>query len=157
MKLDDKDVKIIRALQKNAREPLKKLSRKTRISISTLHDRIKRLEKEGVIEGYRLELDPDKVGKSLTAMVLVSMKYFHPEEKGALSQDQVAKKIAGFPEVQEVFIMAGDWDIWIKAKCGTNLELADFVTKKLRRMKGVDKTITYNVMYRIKDTSVVEV
>lgn len=157
MALDGKDVEILRELGKNAREPLKRLSRRTGISISTLHDRIKRLERECVIKGYRLEIDPDKVGKSVTAMVLVSMKYFYPEEKGALSQDEIAKKIATFPEVQEVFIMAGEWDIWIKAKCSTNLELADFVTKKLRKMKGIDKTLTYNVMYRIKDTSIVEV
>lgn len=152
MKLDKKDVELLKELQSDCKQSLKKMSRKLNTSITTIYDRIKKLEKNNVIKGYKAILDNEKVGKTVTAFVFVKMRYHYPDDPEPLSQKEVAKKISFIPGVQEVHITSGNWDIIIKAKAENNKAIGEFVIDKIRKIKGVDATMTSDVWMTFKET-----
>ena len=69
-----------------------------------------------------------------------------------LDQRQIAKEVARFPEVQEVHIIAGDWDILIKVKEKDVASIGRFVVDKLRTVQGIEKTLTCMVFDTVKET-----
>ena len=152
-KLDEKDLKILRVLQSDSSLSIKEISRRLGIPVTTIHARIKKLEKKGVIKAYRAILDGNKVGIGTTAFVLASFAYRLPGRGEPLSQREVAEEIAKFPEVQEVHIITGDWDILIKVRAGSVDEIGKFVVDKLRKVRGVEKTLTCMVFETAKETT----
>ncbi|HDD72398.1 MAG TPA: Lrp/AsnC family transcriptional regulator, partial [Candidatus Bathyarchaeota archaeon] len=70
-----------------------------------------------------------------------------------LSQREVAEEIAKFPEVQEVHIITGDWDILIKVRACSVDEIGKFVVDKLRKVRGDKKTLTCMVFETTKETT----
>lgn len=146
--LDEKDIAILEILQENARLTIKELSKKVGFPITTAHARLKRLEKEGFIRAYRAILDPKKLGFETIAFVFVSFS----REQG-IDQRKVAEVISRFPEVQEVHIITGEWDILVKVRVGSVSELGDFVVNKLRNVEGVEKTYTSVVLESVKETT----
>lgn len=143
-----KERAILNALQKNCRMSLREIAEAVRSPISTVHDKIRRFEKDGLIRAYRAILDDEKLGFPVTGFILVSINY--PEGKKA-SQRKVAERIARFPEVQEVHIIAGDWDLLIKIKARCVSSLGRFVTEKLRNVDLVGRTKTLVVFNRVKE------
>ncbi len=148
VRLDEKDIKILEELQKNCRIPARELAKKLGSPITTVYARIKRLERLGVIKGYTAALNPFKLGFHTTAFILIS--YSTNERK---SQRDVAREIAELPEVQEVHIVTGDWDILVKVKVRDVEELGKFVVDKLRSIEGVGKTLTSVVLSTEKETA----
>jgi DNA-binding Lrp family transcriptional regulator len=146
--LDDKDVALLEILQENARLTVKELSRKIGSPITTTHTRLKRLEKEGYIKAYRAILDPKKLGFSTLAYVFISFS----RERG-LDQRKVASEIAKIPEVLEVHIITGEWDILAKVRVSSVDELGELVVNKLRNIEGVEKTYTSVVLENIKEST----
>jgi DNA-binding Lrp family transcriptional regulator len=110
------------------------------------------MEKAGIIKGYHAVLDATKLNASTTAFVLASFAYQRDGDK-TLSQRQVAKEVAQFPEVQEVHIISGDWDILIKVRASDVESVGKFVVDKLRLVKGVEKTLTCLVFESQKETT----
>ncbi len=156
MKLDEKDFKILKELQKDCKQSLKKLSRKLKMSITTLYDRIKKLEKQGVIKNYQAIVDSEKTGVGVVSFIFIRMRYHYPDEKEPLSQREVAKKLSFIPGVQEVHIISGDWDILVKARGKNIKEIGDIVIDQMRKIKGIDRTLTSNVWVSIKESSVID-
>jgi len=146
--LDDKDIAILEALQENARLTIKELSKKIGSPITTVHARLKRLEKEGYIKAYRAVLDPKKLGFPTVAFIFVSFA-----RTQGIDQRKVAEVISRFPEVQEVHIITGEWDILVKVRVESVDELGDFVVSKLRNVEGVEKTYTSVVLQSVKETT----
>ncbi len=153
--LDQKDIQILSLIQENCKMSLKELARKIGLPVTTTHARVKRLEKLGLIKGYQAILDAKKLGFGVTAFILVSFSY--RSNRGEVSQRQIARKIASFPEVQEVHIVTGDWDIILKVKVGDVDELGKFVIDKLRTIEGVDKTLTCVVLDTAKESITIPV
>lgn len=152
IQLDDKDIKILSLLQENSNIPLKKLSKLLSSPITTVHSRIKKLEKLGVIKGYKAIINPNSVGLSTTAFILASFKYKIEREGSPISQREIAKKIARLPGVQEVHIITGDWDILIKVKAKNVHDVGKFVLDKLRLIEGIEKTLTCVVFETTKES-----
>jgi DNA-binding Lrp family transcriptional regulator len=146
--LDDKDVALLELLQENARLTVKELSRKIGSPITTTHARLKRLEKEGFIKAYRAILDPKKLGFNTLAYIFISFS----REKG-LDQRKVASEIAKIPEVQEVHIITGEWDILAKVRVSNVDALGELVVNKLRNIEGVEKTYTSVVLENVKEST----
>jgi DNA-binding Lrp family transcriptional regulator len=71
----------------------------------------------------------------------------------AVSQRQVAEEIAQFPEVQEVHIITGDWDLLVKLRAENVDAVGRFVVDKLRLIKGLEKTLTCMVFETVKETT----
>lgn len=152
MALDEKDKKILRELQKDCKQSLREIARKLEMTITTVHDRIKNMEKEGVIKGYKTIIDAEKVDKPVIAFINISMRYHYPELPEPLSQREVARQISLIPGVQEVHIVGGEWDILVKARGKDIKEIGDFVIDRLRKIKGVDKTLTIHSWVAVKDS-----
>jgi len=152
MSLDDFDRKILQLIQKDSKISVKEISRITDHPITTVYARIKKLEDSGVIKNYGAVVDASKVGKPTTAFILTSITYRAPGVNETLDQRQIAKEVARFPEVQEVHIITGDWDLLIKVKAENVAAIGNFVVDKLRTVKGIEKTLTCMVFDTIKET-----
>lgn len=148
MKLDKKDVQILKYLQHSSKISLKSLARKLSIPVTTLFARIKRMEKNGIIKGYKAIIDAKKLGFDVTAFVLVSY-----DPSSTKTQSEVAREIAKLPFVQEVHIITGDWDILLKLRGRNSGEIGRFVLDKIRSIDGVLKTVTVVVFETAKETT----
>jgi DNA-binding Lrp family transcriptional regulator len=148
MKIDEKDKQLLSLLQKNCKLSLRELSQITEMRETTIFARIKRLENAGIIKEYRAILDPKTIGKNVLAFVLI--KY---DPSAGIKQREVAEKIANLPEIQEVHIIAGDWDMIAKVREKDVEGLGKAVLDKIREIKGVKETVSLIVFESIKETT----
>jgi Lrp/AsnC family leucine-responsive transcriptional regulator len=151
--LDKRDVEILKLLQKNCRMTAKEIAKKIGSPITTIYAKIKRMEELGVIKQYKAILDSKKLDKGAAAFILTSFVYRPGGREKPLSQRDVAKQIAAFPEVQEVHIITGGWDILIKVKADHVDTLGKFVMDKLRIVEGIDNTLSCIVYETVKETT----
>ncbi|OGM02110.1 hypothetical protein A3K72_03990 [Candidatus Woesearchaeota archaeon RBG_13_36_6] len=147
MGLDEKDLKILEILKQNAKLTTSQISKKTKIPITTVYNRIKGLENGGVIKGYTVMLNHKLLGEEVLVYILVTVNYNVPGKK--VSQEVIANQIKKSQNVEEVNITTGEKDIIVKARFGSISQLNDFVTKTLRNIEGVDKTQTMVVLSEI--------
>lgn len=143
--LDKKDSTILAALKENAKLSTQQIAKRTRIPITTVHNRIKKLEKEGIVKGYTVVLDNKKIGKPLAAYILITVDYKLLKEIKK-SQYELAQQLLKNPAVESSAMITGASDIIIKVRCGSIDELNEFVTIYLRNVEGVEKTQTAIVL-----------
>jgi len=146
--LNVKDLKIIELFRKEGKISTKKISKRLGIPQTTVHNRIKKMEKEGIIRGYKVDIDKKKAGNGIGSYIQITVNY--PSESDSIFQENIAKKISLLPEVEEVCIITGETDILVKFYVSDTDELNDFVTKKLRLIKNIDKTKTSIIMKQVK-------
>jgi Lrp/AsnC family leucine-responsive transcriptional regulator len=152
MHLDDKQRAILRLLQSNGRLSSKDIAEETGGPVTTAYARVRKMEELGIIKGYKAILDPKRLDRSATAFVFASFAYPASKE-GLTSHRRIAKEVAKHPEVQEVHIITGDWDMLIKLKGKDVDELSNFVMNDLRTMDGVEKTLTCIVFETSKEST----
>ena len=145
VKLDKKDEAILAILKENAKLSTQQIAKRTRIPITTVHNRVKKLEKGGVIKGYTVVLDNKKIGKPLAAFILVTVDYKRLKEMKR-SQYELAQQLLRHPAVESSAMITGASDIIIKLRARNIDELNDFVTIYLRNVEGVEKTQTAIVL-----------
>lgn len=155
IKLDKKDEEILRLIQADGKLTAKQISRKLSIPITTVYAKIKRMEDARVVTGYRAIVDGKQLGLGVIAFIFASVSY-KPGSK-LLSQRSIAEKIAKFPEVQDVQIISGEWDLLLKVRAKDVDEVGEFVVDKLRKMEGVDKTSTLVTLANVKETTEVKI
>ncbi|MBI2658827.1 Lrp/AsnC family transcriptional regulator [Candidatus Woesearchaeota archaeon] len=146
--MDEKDEKILRILKENSKLTTHKISKKILMPITTIHNRIKKLEKEGIIKRYTIELDNKKIGKNIAAYIHIVVDYKLLKEI-KMSQHELARKLKQNEFVEEAAMVTGGTDIIIKVRVKDIDELDDFVTKKLRNIDGIEKTQTMIVLNEI--------
>jgi len=151
-RLDEKDIEILSLLQKDCKMTAKKIAQRIDSPVTTVFAKIKRMEELGIINEYKAILDSGKLNRETTAFILASFSY-RLEGEGPLSQREIAKRVGKFPEVQEVHIITGDWDILIKVKEKDINTIGKFVIDKLRTIKGIEKTLTCMVFDTEKETT----
>jgi len=154
-RLDEKDVKILKVLQENCKITTKQIAKEINSPITTVFAKIKRMEKLGIIKGYKAVLDARKLSMETTAFILASFSYGPQETKETLSQRELARQISKLPEVQEVHIITGDWDILMKVKDKDVDAIGRFVIDKLRMVKGIEKTLTCMVFHTEKESTAI--
>jgi len=151
-KIDEKDLDVLNLLQKNCRMTAKEIAQTIDSPVTTVFAKIKRMEELGIVKGYNAVLDAAKLNKGTTAFILASISY-GLKEGAQQSQRKIAQEIAKFPEVQEVHIITGDWDILIKVKEKDVATIGKFVIDKLRLVEGIEKTLTCMVFETEKETT----
>lgn len=139
--LKEKDWKILKELRKDSRQSTADIGRRLSIPRVTVHERIQRMVKEGVIRKFTLEPDYAKLGKPVKAFVLVS----YARNRRA-TQRQLAQELARLPGVAEVAILAGNWDLLVKVRVESVDALGKLVVDRIRNMPGVGKTATMPVL-----------
>ena len=152
MKFDQADKKIISILQENARISNTGLAAEIGISASPTLERVKKLEKQGVIRKYVALLAPEKVGKGTIALVSVSLAV---HEMGSL--DHFLAEIRKLPEVTECYHITGESDFLMKVIVDDIEAYRDFVLNKLTRIGGISRIRTSIVLDTVKYTTKIEV
>jgi len=152
-KLDEKDLAILKLIQEDCKLTAREIAKKVGSPITTVFAKTKRMEDLGIIKEYRAVLDSRKFDCGATAFVLASVSYEFKDNEKQLSQRDIATEIAKFPEVQEVHIITGDWDLLIKLKGKDVDTVGKIVIDKLRRVRGIEKTLTCMVFETCKETT----
>ena len=142
MNLDETDVKVLKALTEDARLSSRQIAKQSDISIGTALSRIKRMEEEGIIKGYTVLLDQEKLGYELTVVTEITVS------KGRLLE--MENEIARIPNVCCVYDLTGLSDAAIIAKFKNREELSKF-TKRLLSLPFVERTNTHVVLTTIKE------
>lgn len=151
--LDEKDTQILTTLQNNCRTTAREIARDIGSPITTVYSKIKRMEELGLIKQYKAILDARRLDRGTAAFILVSFAYRHGSRDKPLSQRDVARQIAAIPEVQEVHIITGDWDMLVKARTDHVDALGKLVMDKLRTVEGVENTLSCIVYETVKETT----
>ncbi len=115
MLVDDKDRQILKLLQEDMTKSYKAIAGELGIPVTTVYNRVKKMEENKVILGYKPILDAVKLGLPTTSFLLITMRFKDPKNN-PLNINAIATKIASYENVQEVHIVAGDWDILVKLK-----------------------------------------
>ena len=140
--MDKLDNEIINSLNENARKSFRLISRELKVSLSTIANRIKKMEKDGIIEGYITVINQEKVGYDLTA--IINFKIAH----GKLIE--VQERIAKDKHVSGVYDITGDWDSLVIARFKDRRDLNSFI-KKILSMDHVERSNTQLVLTIVKD------
>ena len=146
--INEKDWEILALLKKDAKLKTQEISQRTGMPVTTVHNRIKKLEENGIITRYCAIVDNKKLGINIGAYVMINVEYRTPSGK-KISQAELAKDIKKNPLVDEAGIVAGGTDIIIRIHAKNIDELNDFVINKLRDMDGVANTHTLVVLNEI--------
>ena len=142
MRLDETDVKILKALTLDARLSSRQIAKRCGVSIGTVLSRMKKMENEGVIKGYSALLDHEKLGYELMVISEITVS------KGRLLE--MENEIARLPNVCCVYDVTGLTDAVIIAKFKNREELSKF-TKRLLALPYVERTNTHVVLTTIKE------
>jgi len=144
--IDEISLKILKILQEKARIPNVEVARQVGLAPSAVLERIRKLEKQGFIDGYEVRLNPERFAKSLVAFVNVKLKKPADEIK-------VGKLIARIPEVQEVHYVAGDDAFLVKVRVADTRALGLLTRDKIAAIAAVQSTQTAIVLSTYKETA----
>jgi Lrp/AsnC family leucine-responsive transcriptional regulator len=146
--LDEIDKKILMLLQENSRITNKELSEQLGLSTTPIFERVKKLEKSGMITKYVALLDRKLAGKELLALIAISLKqHSRPLINSFMEQ------INALPEVLEFFHTTGKSDFIIKVAIADMEEYQDFILNKLSSIDEVANLETSFVMSEIKSST----
>ncbi len=139
MKLDDKDMDILSLLKKNAKSTTQQISRELNIPITTVHNRIKKLESEGIISKYTVVLNQKKLGKTISARLAIRVTKL-------ADQNKICNELLNLEAVDRVYQITGDHDIVAKVCLSDIEELHSLIMTQLRTMPEIQNTSTTIVL-----------
>ena len=142
--MDELDLKIIELLKKNGRETASEISRKVSLSVPAVAERIRKLEQAGVIEQYTVRVNRKSTGHQLMAFIFVNIDVTENIEG-------FRKKIIQEKCVLECHHVAGPKDYLLKVLVKDTDELEEFISHKLKKIKGVVSSGTYIRLWTLKE------
>jgi DNA-binding Lrp family transcriptional regulator len=142
MELNETDMKILQGLLDDARFSSRQIAKNVGVSVGTVLSRIKKMEGEGLIKGYSVILNHEKLGYELTVVTEITVS------KGRLVE--MEKEVAKIPNVCSVYDVTGLTDAIIVAKFRNREELGQF-TKRLLALPYLERTNTHVVLTTVKE------
>jgi DNA-binding Lrp family transcriptional regulator len=146
--MDEIDLKILQLLQRNAQLTIKEIAAQINLSLTPVHERIKKLEENGVIERYVAILNKKKLGRPLMVYCNVTLDRQVQEHFLAFNE-----AIAQMPEVVECNVVSGNFDYLLKIMVKDMEAYQAFYISKLSVLKSVDKISSFFVMAEVKNTT----
>ena len=143
--LDDIDLQILKALQRNAKMTTKELADAVHLTPTPVFERQKRLEKHGYIKKYVAVLDPEKLGQGLQVYCKVKLKQINHE-----IADAFVRKIQRIPEVTECYNTSGSYDYLLKVRAHDMKQYQEFVLNKLGEIESLASIESTFVMSEVK-------
>ena len=134
--IDGIDKKILRALMKDARTSVLEIARMVGISGAAIHQRLRKLEKSGLLVGSKFIINPKVLGYTTMAYVGVYLDK-------AMNNPQAVKQLEKIPEVLECHYTTGHWSIFLKLLCRDNAHLMEVLNKDIQSISGVSRTETF--------------
>lgn len=150
MHFDDVDKKLLSLLQENSKQTNKQLSLALNLSVTAVYERIKRLEREGIINKYVALLNADKIAKSFLVFCHVKLGK-HNKEFVTIFE----KEVVQLSEVLECHHVSGDYDYILKVRVKDMDEYRDFMLTKLTTIKHIGSTHSIFVISDIKKTTAI--
>lgn len=144
-RLDRIDFAILRALQRDARLSLAEISAEVALTTSPCWARIKRLQDAGVIEGYTVRLNAEKLGLKDTVIVQVTLDS-HSDE----ALQQFGRQLEQIPEVLEAFLVSGDYDYYLRIAVADTRDYERLLREKLYKIPGIRHSKSSFVLRQLK-------
>jgi Lrp/AsnC family leucine-responsive transcriptional regulator len=141
------DSKILRELQADGRISYAELARRVGLTTTPCMERVKRMEREKVIKGYTALLDPVYLEASLVVFVQIRLSRTSQDIFEQFKQSAVA-----LAEVQECYLVSGNFDYLIKARVADMSAYREFLGETLLTLPGVQESTSYVVMEQVKET-----
>ena len=142
--MDDIDYKILNQLKENARIQISDISKKVNLSIPAISERIRKLEDSGIIDKYTVRINREKMEYKLLAFIFINIeKTEHIQE--------FRNTIIKFNGVLECHHLAGEYDYILKVVVKDTRDLEEFISNKLKKIRGVSKTNTIISLSSIKE------
>lgn len=134
--IDGIDKIILRQLMDDARKPILEIARQVGISGAAIHQRLRKLEKSGLITGSKFTVDPKILGYNTMAFIGIYLDR-------AMSNPKAVKQLEEIPEVLECHYTTGNWSVFVKILCKNNEHLMYLLNKKVQAIDGVSRTETF--------------
>ena len=144
--LDVVDLTILKILQETARIPNVEVARQVGMAPSAVLERIRKLEKQGIIDGYEVRLNPNHFARNLVAFITVTLRRRQDEARCGAALAELA-------EVQEVHCVAGDDGMLVKVRVADPEELGRFIRDKISAVEGIRLIRTVIVLDTYKETA----
>lgn len=145
--IDEKSMEILKILQDKARIPNVEVSRQVGLAPSAVLERIRKLEKQGIIDGYEVRLNPERFAKGQISFIHVTTSAHDVHET------TMGDRLSHLEEVQEVHYVAGEDGYLLKVRTENSSELGELLHEKLLTIPGVTATRTTTVLKTFKETS----
>lgn len=146
--LDSIDLKLIDELQEDSKQSIKQLASKVNLSITPTHERIKKIEANGIIEKYVAIVNPEALGKTLVVYCQVTLVK-HQE----VFFKQFEEYVAEIPEIVEVSYIAGAYDFLLKLILKDMTDYQNFVTKKISQLEIISNLQSSFIIKQSKNTT----
>ncbi|KKB62438.1 AsnC family transcriptional regulator [Robbsia andropogonis] len=150
--LDRIDRRILTLLQEDGRMAMKDLAEQVGLSITPCIERVKRMERDGVIIGYFARVDPAQLGASLLVFVEITL-----DHKNGNMFEKFRREVMKVPEVLECHLVSGDFDYLIKARIGEMADYRKILGNVLLQLPGATQSKSYVVMEEVKETLVIPI
>src|SRR3954465_1447798 len=147
MAIDKFDLAILLILQEDARASLQEISKRVGLSSTPCWTRIKRMESEGVIQGYTVKVDPLAIGLTDTVIVQVTLESHTDEMLYAFG-----RALAEIPEVLEAYLVSGDYDYYIRIAVRDTRDYKRLLREQLYRIPGIRHSKSSFVLRTLKDS-----
>jgi len=144
--MDEISLKILKIIQEKARIPNVEVARQVGLAPSAVLERIRKMENQGIIDGYEVRLNPERFGRSLVAFIFV-------ETGSGADEMALGKTLAQNPEIQEVHHLAGEDRLMVKVRTSSVDALERLRRNKIAAMDGVRSTRTGIVLATFKETA----
>ena len=145
--LDRMDRKILDVLQRDGRISMTELAQTIGLSTSPCSERVKRMEREGVITAYQARVSPKALGKNLLVFVEITLS-----AKSAEVFEKVRAELLHVPDVQECHLVSGDFDYLVKARLGGMDEYRNLLGSILNKLPVPAQSHSYVVMEEVKES-----
>lgn len=136
VQIDGIDKEILRALMADARTPILEIARKVGISGAAIHQRLRKLDKSGLLAGSKFVINPKILGYTTMAFIGIYLDK-------AVSNPEAVRQLKKIPEVLECHYTTGNWSIFIKILCRDNEHLMELLNKEIQSITGVSRTETF--------------
>jgi Lrp/AsnC family leucine-responsive transcriptional regulator len=143
--LDEKDKAILRYIQSNAKATVREIASNVHLSTTPVHERIRRMEEEGVILQYATILNHTRINKGLMAICYISLRE-HSKKSGG----KFIKTIQEMPEVIEFYIISGAFDFMLKVVAENMDDYYNFHVNKLGQVENIAQVQSTFIMGVIK-------
>lgn len=148
MTLDTIDFTLLEALQTDSKQTHKQLALKTDLSVTAVHERIKKLERNGVIKKYVALLDPEQI--NLGFMVFCHVKLVQHAKSSLTAFEADIKALS---EVVECFHVSGSYDYLLKVMVRDMADFCSFLVNKLTSLKSIASTESSFVITQVQNTT----
>ena len=142
--------KILNFIENNARMSSEDIATALSLSVKEVEGTIREMENAGIIRGYKTIIDREKLDEN-TVSATIELKVVPKAERGF---EEVADRIARYPEVESVSLMSGGCDLSVVVTGKTFRDVSTFVAKELATIDAVTATATQFIMKRYKDHGV---